>query len=771
MRHLVLFALILAFTAGCSKKQPPAPPEPAPAPAPGEPPKKDPPAPDTTAKDRAYWLTALKGTNPKAKEEAALELAAWVETDAESIAALLELLKDRSTTGAGKILPTRINSTREAAAVALAHGGPKGEAALKSKGLATLKEGLTDQDAAVREHTAYTLGLLGPLARPLSADVMKLCTDPNAEVRGRAFDALRDVGVTDPVGLVALLQNERRDVVGLAAELVAALQDVPAAAVPGLTAALASQDATVRTAAASALATAGPKAAPAVEALVKAVNESYPKMFDEAKPFQVGAEEAYWRALEAAGGPAVAPTAGLLSHTNPVVRMFAAHTLGRIGPPAKPAAEKLRTALRDKVGEVGIEAACALCLIGEAKTEVLQLMKQVLDANGPPAALVIEALPRIGAAGKELVPAAVAKLTSTNVAVRFAAVGLVGTLAPAEASRHADALGKLATDPEQLVRRRVGMVLEKLGPAAVPAAEALGKAIPEEKDEGIRDQLVDAVVAMGPGAKPALPALLARAREATPQVERRARLFAAVVAADPASKDVADLLVRELGNPEPAVRVAAAAAVAKLDPMPTAALNRLVEQANTDKATQARVAALRALAAAGPKAKPVRAEVERLAGGRLPEFALLAKVAVAAMDGNVGKAAADVRAGLTDRNSQVRAAAAGSLGAVGPAASDLPALLRLLKDVGGPTREAAAVCVGRLGAAAKEAVPQLVRLLDDREGEVRAAAAAALGEMGPAAMPAVEKLKQLRGDGRFGDPQAGPAARKALEKLGVQEKR
>jgi hypothetical protein len=40
--------------------------------------------------------------------------------------------------------------------------------------------------------------------------------------------------------------------------------------------------------------------------------------------------------------------------------------------------------------------------------------------------------------------------------------------------------------------------------------------------------------------------------------------------------------------------------------------------------------------------------------------------------------------------------------------------------------------------------------------------------MGPAAQPAVEKLKKLRGDGRFGDVQAGPAAAKALEKLGVR---
>ena len=139
------------------------------------------------------------------------------------------------------------------------------------------------------------------------------------------------------------------------------------------------------------------------------------------------------------------------------------------------------------------------------------------------------------------------------------------------------------------------------------------------------------------------------------------------------------------------------------------------------------------------------------------------------MDGDATKAAATVRAGLTDKKPDVRAAAVGALLGVGPKPEDLPALLKLLKERGGETREAAVQCLGRLGPAAKEAVPQLTKLLiDDVIGDVRSAAATALGDIGPAALPAVQKLQEAA---RNDHAAAEPAAKKALEKLGVKEKR
>src|SRR4029079_16584897 len=163
---------------------------------PVDPGSKPSPAPAvTTDADRARLLGQLKASNDKTRVDAVEELSVWAETDPPTLAALLDLLKDKATAGPGKTNAMRITSTREAAARALLLAGAKGEAALQDKGFAALRAGLHDPQPAVREHTAYTIGVLGPLAMPLSGDVMKLCTDADANVRDRAFDALRDIGI------------------------------------------------------------------------------------------------------------------------------------------------------------------------------------------------------------------------------------------------------------------------------------------------------------------------------------------------------------------------------------------------------------------------------------------------------------------------------------------------------------------------------------------------------------------------------------------------
>ncbi|HSQ54383.1 MAG TPA: HEAT repeat domain-containing protein, partial [Gemmata sp.] len=349
----------------------------------------------------------------------------------------------------------------------------------------------------------------------------------------------------------------------------------------------------------------------------------------------------------------------------------------------------------------------------------------------------------------------------------YAGIGLVGKLPPEEATKYAADLGELASHKEELIRQRAGIVLEKLGPAAAPAAAALGAAIPQEENGGLRDQFIDALIAMGPAAKEALPTLLKLAAEESAPLAQRQRLISAIVAAAPDSKEVAAVLVKTADDPDQDVRASAATAMAKLNPMPADALAKLVSLAKNDRGTYVRIAAYRSLAVLGPRAAAVKSDVEALAKGKYPEFVLLAKVALASIGGDAAKAAADVRAGLTDRHPQVRAAAIGSLYFIGPAAADLPAISRFLKDRDPTSREFAVKCLAKIGPAAKEAVPQLIKMLDDAEVLVRLAAIDVLGNLGLAAMPAVEKLKQLRGTDMAANPQLSPAARKALEKLGV----
>lgn len=756
MRQLLLLAAFILLVTGCGKK----PPEPAVTVEISEA-----PAVDTTASDRAKLLNDLKSTNQKARKDAVEELADWVDSDPQSVAALLELLGDKTTSGAGRILPTQISSTREAAARTLLAGGSKGEAALKDKGLAILRAGLADPQPAIREHTAYTIGLLGPLGRPLSADVMKLCTAPEPNVRGVAFDTLKVIGVADVPAFVALLNHDNRDIGRLAAEQVYLLAEVPPEAVPALMSALASDEATVRIGAAAGLATVGPKAAQAAPVLASAIKKSYPEQPNPMGGFQPGPEMVYWRALARIGPDAVGATAGLLSHSNWIVRRLAVQTLEEIGSPAKSAADKLKDALKDPF--VGIDAACALCRIGENQDSAIAFINQAIDAPfdpakslGAAAQAAIEALPRMGESGKKLTPIALAKLSSDNPFARFGAIGLVGTLPPEEAARYVADVGKCATDAIPDIRMQAGLVLEKLGAAGAPAAEALGKAIPAEKVEFIRDQFVAALMAMGPGARPALPALLALLADKTYPERQRIILIGAIPAIDPASRDVLAALTAAGSHEDQAVRSAAATALGKLDPMPVEAVTKLVELARSDRHYNPRLAAVRALALAGPRAKSARAEVEAIATGPQPGLALWGKVGVAAMDGDVARAAPAIRAAMTDRKYPARSASVEALALVGPAKSDVPVLIKLLKDIDSKSREGAARCLSILAGNAAEAAPQLILLLGDRESEVRIAAVEALGEMGPAALPALERIRELTRD-----PLAAFAAKKTLDKL------
>jgi HEAT repeat protein len=767
MRRILPFLIVIAVLAGCKKKpaapQPSAPVEETPGPA-------APAIPEPSERDQL--IAGLKSKNAEKRREAADALAAMAESDEGARDALLELLRDKTTAGAGKTHPGQITSTREAAAIALMHAGPNGEAALTEKGLTALRDGLFEKDPALREHTLHTLAVIGPAARPLSNSILRLCgEDKDAQVRAIAFDALRTVGVVDVPGLAALLNNKDAEIRRRAAEIISVLPEVPPFAVPSLARALEDEDEVIRVAAAMGIATAGPKGASkeAAAALVAAIKKSFPPVYDPKTARPDDPQFIYFTALTRQGKLAVAPTLELLKHKNMMVQVLALQTLGEIGPEAKEAAKAVQDYLTDSP-KVSLEAVVTLCRIGDQDLDkAFNLIPLALASADP---MLVEAgidtVARMGAPGKKFIPDVLKQLSSPSAEARYAAVGFVRTLPPEEAAKQVPELTRLVSDEEPLIRQRVGAVLQRIGPPAAAAAGAIGKALIKETDEGAREQFVDTLVAFGAAAKPAVVGLAPLITDSTVTVTLRIKVIGALVQVDPGAKAAADALTNAAKDRDPSVRKAAALAIGKLNPLPDEARVALVKMLTSDSRAAVMSAAARGLATAGVRAKAAKPDLEKVASGKLPAAALWARVALAAVDGDATKASGAVHEGLTGRNASVRVAAAEALLVVGPTAGDLPVLLKISREATSGAKEAAARAMGTIGSGAKDAVPRLIELLSDRDGDVRTAAAEALGQVGlPAAAPAIPKLKEaLRSD-----PSLAPTARKALEKLGARDEK
>ncbi len=760
MRRAVVL-LAFAVAAGCGKK-PAAPPPDAEAPA------DTPTAPSPPERDQ--YLTTLKTKRGEPQLKAADKLAALAESDPAVIDGLVELLRDKTNAGAKQTHPQRVGSTREAAATLLARCGPAGEKALAERGLPVLREGLSDKDAAVREHTAYTLGRLGTLAKPVAPYLQRLCTDPDPRVAEVAFDAVAAVGVGDVGAFAPLLTHKDEATRRRAAEVIGLLPEVPADAVPSLARALADPDPFVRAAAGSGIAAANGKGVTAAtgEALGAAIQASYPAKAEDEPMRLDGPEYVFWSALKGCGRHAVKPAVELLGHGNPLVRQLAARVLGELGADAKPAADALRKSLADDYANVALEAGCSLVRLGEKTDAVDALVRAALASLNPGvAAEAISAVGRMGPAGAAHHAAVLGKLDSPLPDARYYALGFVATLPPADRAKHLPAVGKLLGDEEPLIRGRAAGVVEELGPAGAPAAAALGTALSKEAEPGVQEQLVNAIAAIGPGAKAAVGPLLPLIADRAAGSAFREKVIMTAVSLDPASPDVAAAVKRGATATDLEVRCAAAKALGTLNPLPPDAPALLGKMARSDPQTEGRLAALRGLAAAGPRAKAARADAVHVAANGQPGVDVWAKVAVAAMDGDVRTAAPEVRAKLTHRNPNVRAAAAGALVLVGPTAADVPALTRILGDAVAAGRAGAAASLARVGEPAKVAVPRLAPLLTDSDATVRVAAADAVAAIGPAAAPAIPRLREALREFAT-DPPTVVAVRRALARLGAE---
>lgn len=241
--------------------------------------------------------------------------------------------------------------------------------------------------------------------------------------------------------------------------------------------------------------------------------------------------------------------------------------------------------------------------------------------------------------------------------------------------------------------------------------------------------------------------------------------------------DAIPYLIKALDDPNEEVRIAAVKAVGGTAPASKAALGKIIAFAR-DKDPRMRRAAISVMRGFGPQVKdllPVL--IEALSDpdpgepGKAPSVSYCAATVLAAF-GPDAKAASEALLKLQKcENLELRGAALQALTRILPKdASLIPIYLDVLrnKDLA-QLRRGAALALGTLGAAAKDAVPVVIEILKSNDvrdrnldDATKGACIWALGEIGPEAHAAISVLSELT-------THLNPAIRKevklALEKI------
>jgi len=758
MARLSTLLLVLMVAVGCGKKKPPAAPAPSPV-TPAVPGVPAPPTPPPNEVARQLRLIQLNRADEQAKAAAALaNLAA---TDPTVLRDLVNLLDDKTGLPVGRGTIAGPNSVREAVILALLLSGPKGEQAAVAQGLPVLTAALADPKPDVRCNAASAIARLGPKAAPATQKLWPLASDPAAPIREAALRALIDIGGVSPAPLCKLLVHTDAGVRVTAAENLRDFSGIPPEAVGDLAMAVTDDNPGVRLAAADALATLGPKAAPAVPALLKALADRVPKDKLDLDEFAF----AVLNAVAAVGEPAVPAVTKSLTDPNPVARFLGAYMIGEIGPPAKSAAPALEKLLAEPTGLIVQEAARALVVVTGSTDKVKGLIEGALTSADPANRLAaVVCVGRMGPAGQPFAESALRLLADPRAEVRAAALDYVATLDPATAKPAVPTVAKLLSDEDADTRLQAAKVLRTLGRAAAPAAAALAKAVASDADDGVRTAALDALASFGAAGKAALPELLKVIGDPTAPAAVRVRALAVAPSLAPADADLAKAVTRAMSDESQEIRGAACQVLPGLADPPADAVTKLGDLIVSEKDYAGRTLAVRAAADLGPKAAPIQDRIAKAATSDVREYAAWGKLAVARVGGNPDGVQAVIRTGLASQWPAERHAALAALGGVVlPSAENLPGILAASRDRAAATRQLAAAALMRVPDSAA-AVTRLTEMLKDADSDVKQAAIASLEALGPMAKAASRALKELAN----GKDDTARAARKALR--AVEEK-
>jgi HEAT repeat protein len=532
------------------------------------------------------------------------------------------------------------------------------------------------------------IAALGPQARGAYEDLVKATTDASSRVRWHAARGLGLIG-EDAVAAVPLLARLLDDADPIVATQAAAAigliraddeitPEMPAAdraaydgAFKALAAKMTHPDPRVRRAVLRAIAVLEPdedKLAPIVgerladadPSVVLPALHSLADIGPEAVPVLVKALDnpraRYWASVAlaeigAAAAPAVPALQAGVAVGEPEERMQSIMTLAAIGDASRPAIDEIAKALDAQENSLRFAAAFALGRL-RAKEADAALEKAATDADPFLAAIASWARARIHPDDKQLVAAAVEKLTAGlaggKPAVQTAAISaisdLAGSIDDATERRLSDEFVRLLSSPEADVREAAAAALVREGPLAV---DALEKALADPNLRGIAMEILTAI--------------------------------------GPVSKGALDSFLKALADPDPSHRGDAAIAIAAVGPDAADAVPALQAMlTSTDGPPGLRYAAAYALGRIGAAAKPAASDLQKLAGS---DDELLATVATWASlkvePGNTALLTSAVpllRKALRGGEQLARLEAAVALGDIGAPAADAVPILELVSE-------------------------------------------------------------------------------------------
>jgi HEAT repeat protein len=614
-----------------------------------------------------------------------------------------------------------------------------------------LERQLRDESEQVRTSAAQKLGALGSGGKAAEGSLVLSLNDQSLRVRSTAAWAISRIGGS--VGQLVPLLSDPADKVRLsAAEAIVWSGGDITQVIPTLLDLLANKRGdSSRTRAEEIFSAFGPEPAGA----------AIPMLLDFLADDTVSRSSAAVEALKHLSVPAdVMPVLiETLRHESPKLRIGAAELILRMGPQTNEAASVLRDGLHDDDPYVAAACAAALSAGLPDNAEFLAVL-----TNG---------------------------LRSEDAELRLRSAQYLEVLGPA-ATAAVDELAESLDDESEGVSRQAASTLRRIGPTAVPALE---RVVLRDAQPRVRFEAIFALWHFGPAAHTAVPALIVALEDQDDDVRTTAVLTLAAIGkrAAPAVprlsqwlwSDDAELrqyarhavetigvldgptrtqLTALLSSEQPKVRLTAARILAACDESNDVLLPLIIRLAACEDVEIAS-GAMELLGKLGPRAAPAIGSLVTLLTTETnaqPGFCGGSNChVVAGILSKIGPPAVPPLAeALKHRNPQVRGAAAGALGEIGPAAHEaVPQLIALLGDhaawesltsclsISQEVRENAIESLGRIGPRASAAIASLVPLLKetspDGSTSLRTQVVTALGQIGPAARGHIPTLIAL----------------------------